>query len=39
MTCPQCRTRMCYVCKIQIKDYSHFDQTPAGQPAMNKKRK
>ncbi|KAG0287062.1 hypothetical protein BGZ96_008970 [Linnemannia gamsii] len=37
MTCPQCRTHMCYVCKIQIKDYSHFDQTPAGQPAVNKK--
>ncbi|KAG0310165.1 hypothetical protein BGZ97_012748 [Linnemannia gamsii] len=36
MTCPQCRTYMCYVCKIQIKDYSHFDQSPAGQPATNK---
>ncbi|KAG0254266.1 hypothetical protein BG011_005864, partial [Mortierella polycephala] len=22
---------MCYVCKLKIKDYSHFDQTPAGQ--------
>ncbi|KAF9917338.1 hypothetical protein BX616_001325 [Lobosporangium transversale] len=36
MTCPQCHTKMCYVCKMQIKDYSHFDQTPAGQPAHNK---
>ncbi|KAF9154151.1 hypothetical protein BG015_001727 [Linnemannia schmuckeri] len=36
MTCPQCHTHMCYVCKIQIKDYSHFDQSPAGQPAKKK---
>ncbi|KAF9359520.1 hypothetical protein BGX26_012153 [Mortierella sp. AD094] len=28
---------MCYVCKKQIKDYSHFDQTPAGSPPRNKK--
>ncbi|KAF9929331.1 hypothetical protein FBU30_001692 [Linnemannia zychae] len=33
MTCPECHTKMCYVCKIKIKDYSHFDNTPAGQPA------
>ncbi|KAG0303098.1 hypothetical protein BGZ98_006991 [Dissophora globulifera] len=37
MTCPQCQTKMCYICKIQIKDYSHFDQTPATQAAKNKK--
>ncbi|KAK5802049.1 hypothetical protein F5H01DRAFT_82077 [Linnemannia elongata] len=36
MTCPQCHTHMCYVCKIKIKDYSHFDQSPAGQPAQKK---
>ncbi|KAG0035005.1 hypothetical protein BGZ81_001515 [Podila clonocystis] len=36
MTCPQCNTKMCYICKIQIKDYSHFDQTPAGQPQVKK---
>ncbi|KAF8926587.1 hypothetical protein BGZ58_011065 [Dissophora ornata] len=28
---------MCYICKKQIKDYSHFDQTPAGQQATNSK--
>ncbi|KAF9432423.1 hypothetical protein BGZ76_010826 [Entomortierella beljakovae] len=27
---------MCYVCKKQIKDYSHFDHTPADLPAKNK---
>ncbi|KAG0212190.1 hypothetical protein BGX28_006736 [Mortierella sp. GBA30] len=36
MTCPECHTKMCYVCKKQIKDYSHFDQTPANSPARNK---
>ncbi|KAF9310831.1 hypothetical protein BG003_008055 [Podila horticola] len=36
MTCPQCNTKMCYICKIQIRDYSHFDQTPAGQPQVKK---
>ncbi|KAF9086546.1 hypothetical protein BGX23_008793 [Mortierella sp. AD031] len=36
MTCPQCHTNMCYVCKVQIKDYSHFDQSPAGHPAKKK---
>ncbi|KAF9426239.1 hypothetical protein BGZ94_006776 [Podila epigama] len=33
MTCPQCHTKMCYICKKQIRDYSHFDQTPATEPA------
>ncbi|KAG0099809.1 hypothetical protein BGZ93_005883 [Podila epicladia] len=36
MTCPQCDTKMCYICKVRIKDYSHFDQTPAGQPQVKK---
>ncbi|KAF9301288.1 hypothetical protein BGZ74_006887 [Mortierella antarctica] len=36
MTCPQCATKMCYICKVQIRDYSHFDQTPAGQPQVKK---
>ncbi|KAG0374891.1 hypothetical protein BGX24_009800 [Mortierella sp. AD032] len=36
MTCPQCHTIMCYVCKVQIKDYSHFDNAPAGQPSKSK---
>ena len=39
MTCTKCGTKMCYICKKQIKDYSHFDQTPAGQPATNNQRK
>ncbi|KAK3805292.1 MAG: hypothetical protein J3Q66DRAFT_407690 [Benniella sp.] len=38
MTCPECHTKMCYVCKQQIKDYSHFDQTPAGQAPTNSSR-
>jgi hypothetical protein len=38
MTCPECHTKMCYVCKQQIKDYSHFDQTPAGQAQTNSSR-
>ncbi|KAF9967302.1 hypothetical protein BGZ70_009997, partial [Mortierella alpina] len=36
MTCPECHTKMCYVCKKQIKDYSHFDQTPANSAPRNK---
>ncbi|KAF9576631.1 hypothetical protein EC968_006979 [Mortierella alpina] len=36
MTCPECHTKMCYVCKKEIKDYSHFDQTPANSPPKNK---
>jgi hypothetical protein len=24
MTCSKCQTKSCYVCKISIKDYSHF---------------
>lgn len=38
MTCPECGTKMCYVCKKQINDYSHFDQTPAGQASRNSSR-
>lgn len=30
---------MCYVCKKQIRDYSHFDQSPAGQTQQNSTRK
>ncbi|KAF9901329.1 hypothetical protein EC991_006256 [Linnemannia zychae] len=37
MTCPQCHAIMCYVCKVQIKDYSHFDNAPAGQPSRSKR--
>ncbi|KAF9984449.1 hypothetical protein BGZ75_003960 [Mortierella antarctica] len=36
MTCPECHTKMCYVCKKEIKDYSHFDQTPANSAPRNK---
>lgn len=24
MTCPRCKTRMCYLCKNPVQDYSHF---------------
>ncbi|KAF9582362.1 hypothetical protein BGW38_000298 [Lunasporangiospora selenospora] len=37
MTCPECHTKMCYICKKQIRDYSHFDQTPADQTSNSKK--
>ncbi|KAF9274305.1 hypothetical protein BGZ68_000781 [Mortierella alpina] len=36
MTCPECHTKMCYVCKKEIRDYSHFDQTPANSAPRNK---
>ncbi|KAG9321987.1 hypothetical protein KVV02_008312 [Mortierella alpina] len=36
MTCPECHTKMCYVCKKEIKDYSHFDQTPANSAPRNR---
>lgn len=39
MTCPKCHSLMCYVCKAKIRDYSHFDQTPANSPAKNLNRK
>ncbi|KAG0053302.1 hypothetical protein BGZ83_001341 [Gryganskiella cystojenkinii] len=37
MTCPKCHSLMCYVCKAKIKDYSHFDQTPANSAPKNPK--
>ncbi|KAG8970228.1 hypothetical protein FRC03_010418 [Tulasnella sp. 419] len=33
MSCPNCATLSCYVCRKAITGYDHFDQTPAGQPA------
>jgi len=24
MTCPKCHTKMCYLCKKEVKDYTHF---------------
>ncbi|KAI7818206.1 hypothetical protein BC939DRAFT_401724 [Gamsiella multidivaricata] len=39
MTCPECGTKMCYICKKKIRDYSHFDQSPASEPASRPTRK
>ncbi|KAJ1300746.1 hypothetical protein OPQ81_002389 [Rhizoctonia solani] len=30
MTCPKCRSLVCYVCRKLIQGYDHFDQTPQG---------
>ncbi|CUA76570.1 ubiquitin-conjugating enzyme E2 G2 [Rhizoctonia solani] len=30
MTCPKCRSLVCYVCRQVIRGYDHFDQTPQG---------
>ncbi|KAI5119963.1 hypothetical protein M0805_004343 [Coniferiporia weirii] len=30
MTCPNCRTLSCYICREIIKGYEHFDQRPPG---------
>ncbi|KAF8750055.1 hypothetical protein RHS01_09557 [Rhizoctonia solani] len=32
MTCPGCRSLVCYVCRKIIQGYDHFDQTPQGVP-------
>ncbi|KAF8907296.1 hypothetical protein CPB84DRAFT_298608 [Gymnopilus junonius] len=36
MTCPNCRTLSCYVCRQVIKGYDHFDQTPVGRASASK---
>jgi TRIAD3 protein (E3 ubiquitin-protein ligase RNF216) len=28
MTCPHCKTLVCYVCRQVIKGYDHFNQAP-----------
>ena len=33
--CPKCGTEMCYVCKGQIKGYSHFDLENPGRCPMS----
>ncbi|KAL5476607.1 hypothetical protein ACEPAI_3287 [Sanghuangporus weigelae] len=42
MTCPNCRTLSCYICRQIIKGYDHFDQRhPAntnGQPSTSKQK-
>ncbi|KAJ3829988.1 hypothetical protein F5880DRAFT_1607038 [Lentinula raphanica] len=32
MTCPNCHTLSCYVCRQQVTGYDHFNQAPAGAP-------
>ncbi|KAF9479665.1 hypothetical protein BDN70DRAFT_767517, partial [Pholiota conissans] len=33
MTCPNCRTLSCYICRKAITGYEHFDQRQPGRPA------
>lgn len=33
MTCPNCHTLSCYICRQVIKGYDHFNQAPPGHPS------
>ncbi|KAF8956276.1 hypothetical protein BDZ97DRAFT_1852621 [Flammula alnicola] len=37
MTCPNCRTLSCYVCRQVISGYEHFNQAPPGRASTSRK--